>query len=62
MKKKITVSIYLFKIIQMIIGAPNMAVTELIGNVMLPPGSCEMTSHRSITIAPHSMLTGSTLR
>jgi len=47
-------------IIHIIIGAPNKAVTEFIGSVDCVPGNCDITSQRSITVAPHKIDIGMT--
>lgn len=40
------------------IGAPNSAVTALIGSVPCVHGSCEIRSHISNVVAPHKMDAG----
>ena len=46
----------------MIIGAPNSAVTALIGSVPGSPGSWEIRSHTSIIIDPQQMEPNNTIR
>src|SRR5690554_5429157 len=51
-------SFFLFSTIQIIIGAPKMAVTALMGNVLLAMGICDTRSHTSISILPKRMVAG----
>lgn len=51
-----------FKIIHTMTGAPNNAVTALIGSVPCMLGSWEIISHTSMVIAPHNKEAGKTVR
>ena len=52
----------LFAMIQTITGAPNRAVTALIGSVACVPGSCEIKSQSNRVMAPQSIAPGSITR